>query len=72
MYAKIIGTGKYVPSNIVTNKDLEKVVETSDEWIVSRTGIKERRLSSGENTSDMAYKAAVNPAPPAPTTKTSY
>ena len=40
---KILGTGHYVPNQIVTNHDLEKIVDTSDEWIVSRTGIKERR-----------------------------
>ncbi|OPJ63605.1 beta-ketoacyl-ACP synthase III [Clostridium oryzae] len=55
---KIKGTGRYVPDNIVTNFDLEKLVDTSDEWISTRTGIKERRISKGENTSDLAFKAA--------------
>ncbi|WP_422657338.1 beta-ketoacyl-ACP synthase III [Paenibacillus sp. EC2-1] len=56
----IIGTGKYVPEKILTNSDLEKIVETSDEWIVSRTGIKERHIASPEQaTSDLAYEAAV-------------
>jgi 3-oxoacyl-[acyl-carrier-protein] synthase III len=55
----IIGTGSYVPERILTNADLEKMVETSDEWITTRTGIKERRIASeGEHTSHMAAKAA--------------
>ncbi|MDF2537671.1 MAG: fabH [Herbinix sp.] len=58
LHATIIGTGSYVPSNVMTNEDLTKLVETSDEWIVSRTGIKERRISTGEKTSDLAYEAA--------------
>ncbi|MBS0616351.1 MAG: ketoacyl-ACP synthase III [Verrucomicrobia bacterium] len=58
--AKIIGTGSYVPSRVLTNQDLEKMVETSDEWIVTRTGMKERRLAAeGEFTSDMGLAAAV-------------
>ena len=58
--ARIIGTGSYLPSKILSNKDLEKMVETSDEWIVSRTGMKERRLADeNEFTSDMGYAAAV-------------
>ncbi|MBE2254379.1 MAG: ketoacyl-ACP synthase III [Myxococcus sp.] len=60
MRAHIIGTGSYVPEKVVTNRDLEKLVETTDEWIVERTGIRERRMAApGENTSDMAVKAAV-------------
>jgi len=56
----IIGTGSYVPERVLTNAELEKLVETSDEWIVSRTGIKERRIAAeGENTSDLAAKAAL-------------
>lgn len=55
----IIGMGSYVPDKIVTNKDLEKIVETSDEWIASRTGIRERRIAEPDMaTSDMATKAA--------------
>lgn len=55
----IIGTGSYVPENIVTNKDLEKIVDTTDEWIVTRTGIRERRISdTNMATSDMAKIAA--------------
>ena len=57
---KILGVGKYCPENVVTNFDLEKIVETSDEWIVKRTGIKERRISDGEGTVEIAYKAALN------------
>ncbi|MBU3206144.1 ketoacyl-ACP synthase III [Clostridium algidicarnis] len=56
---KIIGTGSYMPKGITTNDDLSKWVDTSDEWISSRTGIKERRLSIGENTSELASKAAI-------------
>ncbi|MEI6242158.1 MAG: beta-ketoacyl-ACP synthase III [Chlamydiota bacterium] len=57
--AKIIGTGSYVPEKILTNRDLEKMVETSDDWIVSRTGIRERRIAKeDEYTSDMGYMAA--------------
>lgn len=57
--AKIIGTGSYLPDRILTNQDLEKMVETSDEWIVARTGIKERRIArEDEFTSHMGIKAA--------------
>ncbi len=52
------GTGSYVPERVLTNADFEKMVDTSDEWIVTRTGIKERRIAApGENPSDMATKA---------------
>jgi len=55
----IIGLGSYVPEKIVTNHDLEKIVDTTDEWIVSRTGIKERRIAEEQvATSDLAIKAA--------------
>jgi 3-oxoacyl-[acyl-carrier-protein] synthase-3 len=55
----IIGTGSYVPERVLTNAELEKMVETSDEWITTRTGIKERRIAAeGEHTSDLAAKAA--------------
>jgi 3-oxoacyl-[acyl-carrier-protein] synthase III len=56
---EIIGVGSYAPDNIVTNDDLSHIVETNDEWITTRTGIKQRRISSGENTSDLAIKAAI-------------
>jgi 3-oxoacyl-[acyl-carrier-protein] synthase-3 len=55
----ILGTGKYVPDRILTNQDLEKMVDTNDEWIVSRTGMKERRIASEDQaSSDLAYHAA--------------
>jgi len=57
--ARIISTGSYVPENVVTNNDLEQIVDTSDEWIIERTGIKERRIVNGtQSTSDLAYEAA--------------
>jgi len=57
----IIGTGSYVPEKRLTNEDLTKIVDTSDEWITTRTGIKERRIAGkDEQTSDMATKAALN------------
>jgi len=56
---RIIATGSYVPENVITNHDLEKIVDTSDEWIIERTGIKERRIVSGNQaTSDLAYEAS--------------
>jgi 3-oxoacyl-[acyl-carrier-protein] synthase-3 len=55
----IIGVGEYLPSKVLTNADLEKMVDTSDEWITSRTGIKERRLvAKNEAASDLAIRAA--------------
>lgn len=61
MYTKILGTGSYFPSKIRTNSDLEKMVNTSDEWIVSRTGIHERRIASKkENVFTMGAHAAKN------------
>lgn len=55
----IIGTGKYVPERILSNKELEQMVETNDEWIVTRTGIRERRIAAPEQaTSDLAFNAA--------------
>ena len=57
---KILSVGSYVPEKILTNFDLEKMVETSDEWISTRTGIKERRIADkNECTSDLAYKASL-------------
>ena len=56
----IIGTGSYVPEKVLTNEDLSRMVDTSDDWITTRTGIKERRIAAkDENTSDMATKAAL-------------
>ena len=56
--ARITAIGSYVPERKLTNNDLEKLVETNDEWIVKRTGIKERRITNEEEfTSDISYKA---------------
>lgn len=57
-YSELIGIGGYVPERTVANEELENIVETSDEWITSRTGIRERRISTGEKTSQLALKAA--------------
>ncbi|MBN2300506.1 MAG: ketoacyl-ACP synthase III [Acholeplasmataceae bacterium] len=57
---KIISSGKYTPEMVISNEDLEKLVDTSNEWIVSRTGILRRRKAVNENTSDMAYQAAMH------------
>ncbi|CAB5502718.1 3-oxoacyl-[acyl-carrier-protein] synthase, KASIII (EC 2.3.1.180) [uncultured Gammaproteobacteria bacterium] len=59
-FARIIGTGSYLPPKIVTNDDLSKTIDTSDEWITSRTGIKERRIVTNESTCDLAVIAANN------------
>ncbi len=60
IYSRIAGTGSYLPEKLVTNDDLAKVVETSDEWIQTRTGIRERHIAAdGETTSDLGYHAAV-------------
>ncbi|MGL4763213.1 MAG: beta-ketoacyl-ACP synthase III [Sarcina sp.] len=56
--SKVIGVGAYAPNNVVSNQDLQKIVDTSDDWIKSRTGIRERRISTSEQTSDLATKAA--------------
>lgn len=58
MKAKIIGTGSYLPEKILTNVELSTMMDTSDEWITTRTGIKERRISSGENNWEMAFNAS--------------
>ncbi len=59
-FSKIIATGSYLPSNILTNQDLENRLDTSDDWITSRTGIKQRHIiGDEEKTSDMAYEAAI-------------
>ncbi len=59
IYTKILGTGSYVPKKVMTNDDLKAYVETSDEWIFSRTGIKERHLVTDEETIDLAEKASL-------------
>ncbi len=56
---KIIGTGSYIPDNVVTNENLEGLVDTSNQWIIERTGISERRISKDEDTSIIASKAAL-------------
>lgn len=58
-YAKILGTGSCAPDNVLSNEDLEEIIETSDEWITSRTGIKQRRIvDKGKYTSDLALEAS--------------
>jgi 3-oxoacyl-[acyl-carrier-protein] synthase III len=60
-YSKIAGTGSYLPKKILKNADFEKMVDTTDEWIFSRTGIRERHIAAkGEHTSDLALEAAKN------------
>ncbi|KAF1013747.1 MAG: 3-oxoacyl-[acyl-carrier-protein] synthase 3 [Stenotrophomonas maltophilia] len=60
IYSRIAGTGSYLPEKVLTNADLERMVETSDEWIQSRTGIRERHIAAdGETTSDLGYQAAL-------------
>ncbi|BEN01038.1 MULTISPECIES: beta-ketoacyl-ACP synthase III [Serratia] len=59
MYTKILGTGSYLPVQVRTNADLEKMVDTSDEWIVTRTGIRERRIAAANETvATMSFQAA--------------
>ena len=59
IYTRIIATGSALPERVVTNADLEKIVDTSDEWIHSRTGIRQRHIAAdGETTGDLAYEAA--------------
>ena len=60
-FSKIISSGSYLPDKILTNKELENMVDTSNEWIIERTGIKERRVASEDETSvDLAYKASMD------------
>ena len=58
-FARIIGTGSYLPPKVVTNFDLEKTLDTSDGWITARTGIKERRIVTDQNTCDLALEASI-------------
>ncbi|MDK4536434.1 3-oxoacyl-ACP synthase, partial [Kingella kingae] len=59
LYAQILGTGSYLPANRVTNDDLAQRIDTSDEWITTRTGIKARHIvADHEKTSDLAAEAA--------------
>src|SRR5215210_8757458 len=58
-YTRITGTGSYLPEKVLTNRDLEQIVDTSDEWIYSRTGIRQRHIAAdNENTSDLALVAS--------------
>ena len=57
-FARIIGTGSYLPPRIITNIELEKTLDTTDEWITSRTGIKERRVVDDQSTCDLAFEAS--------------
>ncbi|KRG70853.1 beta-ketoacyl-ACP synthase III [Pseudoxanthomonas dokdonensis] len=60
IYSRIAGTGSYLPEKVLTNDDLSKMVDTSDEWIRTRTGIEERHIAAdGQTTSDLAYQAAL-------------
>ena len=60
MNSKIISVGSYIPSNTLTNKDLEKTVDTTDDWIISRTGIKQRPIAEpSQATSDLAFEASM-------------
>ncbi|HEY5850948.1 MAG TPA: beta-ketoacyl-ACP synthase III [Lysobacter sp.] len=60
IYSRIAGTGSYLPEKVLTNDDLAKFIDTSDEWIASRTGIRERHIAAeGETTSDLAYHASM-------------
>jgi 3-oxoacyl-[acyl-carrier-protein] synthase-3 len=60
VFARIAGTGSYLPEKVLTNDDLAKLVDTSDEWITARTGIRERHVAAeGETTGDLAFHAAV-------------
>lgn len=56
-HSKILGTGSYLPEKVLTNKDLEKMVDTTDEWIFTRTGIRQRHIVTDECTSDLAFEA---------------
>ena len=59
-FARIVGTGSYLPPRIITNSELENSLDTTDEWIISRTGIKERRIVEDQNTCDLALEASIN------------
>lgn len=59
MSFSILGTGMYVPPRVVTNDDMSKIVDTNDEWIMQRVGVKERHVSTNETAADMGAKAAL-------------
>src|SRR5690349_24178171 len=59
LHSRVTGTGSYLPEKVLTNQDLQKIVETSDEWIFTRTGIRQRHIAAeNESTSDLALKAS--------------
>ena len=61
IFSKIISTGSYLPKKVLTNQDIERIVDTSNEWIIERTGIEERHIASTEESSvDMAYHASLD------------
>ena len=61
IFSRIIGTGSYLPEKVLTNADLEAMVDTNDEWIYSRSGIRERRIAAADEfTCDLAEHAALN------------
>ena len=61
IYSKIIGCGSYLPEKVLTNSDLESTLDTTDEWITTRTGIKKRHIISADQfTSDLAFEASKN------------
>jgi 3-oxoacyl-[acyl-carrier-protein] synthase-3 len=65
MYARIIGTGSYLPERVVHNADLAKIMDTSDEWIRERTGIERRHYAAeGQTTVDLASRPRAAPSPP--------
>jgi 3-oxoacyl-[acyl-carrier-protein] synthase III len=71
-YSRIVGTGSYLPAKVITNRDLELAVETTDEWIYTRTGIRQRHIAAdGEKTSDLALEALCTRAASLPPTSTS-
>ncbi|NQY42737.1 MAG: 3-oxoacyl-ACP synthase, partial [Legionellales bacterium] len=60
IYSKILGVGSYLPEKILSNADLEKIVDTSNEWILDRTGISERRIAADDETSmTLGYEASI-------------
>ena len=59
MFSRIIGTGSYLPEKVLTNRDLESTVDTSDDWIVTRTGIRQRHIAADDQlASDLGFEAA--------------
>ena len=66
IYSRIVGTGSYLPVNVVSNDELARRVDTSDEWIRARTGIRQRHLADpAQKSSDLAYESAVQALRPA-------